>query len=131
MQSLLGTAFLLLMASAAIGQSVSSASFTIGGANVPLGADPSKTSVDIIDWDPISNDVLESGLLGFIAPDTDGNWVTDDVNTTLFCLDGEVAGDAGASGENPSNIFVRVTFRDANNKVLKVVDSGTQNVRCI
>jgi hypothetical protein len=116
---------------AAAAQSVSSATYLIGGSAVPSHADASKTSVDIIDSDPLWNDPLATGLLGFIGKDSNGNWVTSNVNTVLFCEDGEVRGPAGGSGENPANVFVRVTFRDSNNRVLKVIDTGTKNIKCV
>lgn len=115
----------------ALAQTVSSATFSIGGAVVPPTAVAANSSVDIIDWDPISNDVLEVGLMNFVTKDADGNWVTKDVNTKLFCDDGEVKGNNDGSGENPANVFVRVVFRDAANNVVKIVETTTKDVKCV
>lgn len=112
-------------------QSVTSATFTIGGGSIPAGADLSKTTVDIIDWDPLLNDPLATGLLGFLTEDDSGNLVSNDVNTVLFCQDGEVRGDDGGSGETIADVFLRVVFRDSNNNVLKVVDTAYKNVQCL
>lgn len=123
--------WLLAVLSASLcAQSVSSATFVIGGGVIPAGADPSKTLVDIIDWDPLSNDPLLTGLLGFLEEDDSGNLISRDVNTVLYCQDGEVRGDNGGSGEYTANVFLRVTFRNSAGDVLKVHDTATKNVSC-
>jgi hypothetical protein len=120
-----------LFSSLAVGQSVSSASLSIGGGDVPATADASNSTVDILDSDLLDNDELELGLKGFISKDADGNWVTKDVNTKLFCDDGQVKGNNDGSGENPAEVFVRVTFRDAAGAVVKVVETTTKTVKCL
>lgn len=120
-----------ILACSAAAQTVSSATFFIGGGDVPAGADPSRTTVDIIDSDPLVDDVLARSILGFLEPDAFGNLTTKDVNTVLFCQDGEVRGPAGGSGENPANIYVRVVFRNSANQVLGVIETGTKNVKCL
>jgi hypothetical protein len=115
----------------ATAQSVSSATFSIGGGQVPVTAVASNTTVDILDSDTLVNDELELGLTNCIHQDDDGNWVTDDVNTKLFCDGGEVKGNNEGSGENPAEVFVRVTFRDAAGEILKFVETSTKSVKCL
>ena len=127
----LGALVLVSSSAAALAQTVTSATFSIGGGVVPATAVAANSTVDILEWDPIANDVLETGLMNFVSKDADGNWVTKDVNTKLFCDDGEVKGNNEGSGENPADVMVRVTFRDAENKIVKIVVTSTKEVKCL
>ena len=128
----------LLASQVIVAQTVSSATYTVGGANVPSGADPSKSSVDIIDSDLFDNNELSLGLTGFFQVDEGGNWVSDDVNTRLWCDGSHVRGSDGTSGENPAEVFLKVTFRDSAGNVINdangnpiTYETATQDVRCL
>ncbi len=72
---------------------------------VPKGATGYK--YEVIDWDPLVNDTLNKGSNSWEG-DLGGAPVN--IPFDLKCKDGDVAGDAGSSGETECSVFVRITF---------------------
>jgi hypothetical protein len=119
----------ILLASVALGQSVTSLSFQVAA---PAGAVFAK--IDIVDEDTLVDDVLGIGLQ--IGTITGGTYDSGDLATTLipgtshFVLrneDGCVAGGAGSSGEATAEIYLVITFYDAHgNQIGEMVETSTK-----
>ncbi len=85
-----------------------------------------KICYEVIDWDPISNDTLLSKKC--VTPDGDSHIM----NMKWNCIDGDVVGPNGSSGEGECSAFVRVTYTigSGSSATSYTKDSGYYTLSC-